>query len=64
MLTKVRNLFSRKNTKTSGFTYRVAMPNRVPVVLRAKNQVEVRAFVRDTYGLTRLPAGTTVTREN
>lgn len=47
---------------TEGFLYAVTLPGQEPVMLRAKNQVEVKQFVRDAHGLTRLPAGTTVER--
>lgn len=74
MLTKLKSKFSRK-TKTTGATttevaakpvkdasYRVQLPGEGPVILRAANQTEVRAFVREAHGLKRLPAGTTVER--
>ena len=51
---------SRATTKT--FKYNVLVPGQVPVVLRGANQNEVRKMVRDAHGLTRLPAGTSITR--
>lgn len=44
--------------------YEVTIPGQQPVRLRAKNQVEVKAMVREAQGLSRLPAGTTVDRVN
>jgi len=55
------NVFNAPTT-TSGFLYVVTLPNVGPVTLRAKNQVEAKALVRDAHGLKRLPTGTTVTR--
>jgi len=47
---------------SSGNLYAVTLPGQEPVMLRAKNQVEVKARVREAHGFTRLPAGTTVER--
>jgi len=69
MLTKIFNKLRGRTTigpisvtDPKRFAYTVTLPNQEPVVLRAKNQVEVKAMVRDAQGLTRLPSGTTVER--
>lgn len=72
MLTRLRSKLRKNKNKTDVTTpapkpkkdhsYRVQIPGEPPVILRAANQGEVRQFVRDAHGLTRLPAGTTVER--
>lgn len=63
-VTEVTNLVTPPSTSktNNGFLYAVTLPGQETVMLRAKNQVEVKQFVRDANGLTRLPAGTTVER--
>ena len=50
------------NASGDGFLYKVTLPNQEPVMLRAKNKVEVKKLVRGAQGLTKLPAGTVVER--
>ena len=49
-------------TELTGNLYAVTLPGEDTVMLRGKNQVEVKAFVREARELKRLPAGTTVER--
>lgn len=73
MLSKVKSLFRRTSDNVvasvpvkrvdTGIRYRVTVPGQEPVVLRAKNKVEVKAMVREALGLNRLPAGTVVERD-
>jgi len=51
---------SQATTKT--FQYNVLVPGQTPVVLRGANQNEVRKMVRASLDITRLPAGTSITR--
>ena len=61
-VTNVTNVTNLSTPTPSGILYAVTLPGQEPVMLRAANQVEVKAFVRDAHGLKRLPAGTTVER--
>lgn len=62
VMDSVVNTISTTDTTSSGFLYSVSLPGQAEVKLRAKNQKEVKALVREAQGFTRLPAGTTVKR--
>jgi len=61
-VTNVASTLTGSTVKTSGNLYAVTLPGQEPVMLRATNQVEVKALVREAHGLKRLPVGTTVER--
>jgi hypothetical protein len=60
--TKPTSLTTTTVTPAKTFLYSVTLPGEEAVLLRAMNQVEVKAFVRDAHNLKRLPAGTIVER--
>ena len=67
MVANIKRLFGLKQEVVEApkeNLYCVELPNNVPVILRAKNETEVRALVREANFLTRLPAGTKVKRLN
>ena len=59
---RVITLSDPKKPVTKTFQYNVLVPGQIPVVLRGANQTEIRVMVRESLGLKRLPAGTSITR--